>query len=85
MLGRHNITVYADEAERCVGAMRQLLATRDMEFPEQCYWVGAISALQALLSIDMPDDYQKFVAALQLHFTGEQPGELVVLEDEDKE
>ena len=85
MLGRHNVTVYADEAERCVGAMRQLMAKRDMCAEEECYWMGAIATLQALLSIDMPDDYQKFVAALQLHFTGEQPGELVELEKEDKE
>lgn len=75
MLGRHNITVYADEAERCVGAMRTLMKTREMEFPEQCYWIGAIFALERLLAVDMPDDHVAFVAAMQLHFTGEAPEE----------
>lgn len=81
MLGRHNITIYADEAQRCIGGIRQLMATHDMGDLEQGYWLGAIMTLDRLLCVDMPDNYQAFIAALQLHFTGEMPGEIVELEE----
>ena len=81
MLGRHNVTIYADEAERCIGGIRQLMSTREMDFSEQCYWTGVLFTLEKLLSTSLPDDYKAFIAAMQLHFTGELPGEIVELKE----
>lgn len=84
MLGRHNVTVYADEMERCVGGIRQMLAKSEgMTYAEECYWMGSLFTLERLLSTSLPDDWQAFIASMKLHFTGEVPGELET--DNDKE
>lgn len=84
MLGRHNITIYADELERCIGGIRQMLAqgTDGMTYEEECYWMGALFTLERLLSTSLPDDWKAFIAAMKMHFTGEMPGNLI---DESKE
>ena len=85
MLGRHNVTLYADEVERCIGGIRRLASTREMGETEQAYWMGAVLALEHVMRIDIPDNWQAFIAAMQLCFTGEQPGELVEENQTDKE
>lgn len=68
MLGRHNITLYADELERCMGDARRLVdgaASADAA----CYWLGALNTLTLLWRPDMPDDHVAMVAALGVHFT----------------
>ena len=78
MLGRHNITIYADEMERCIGGIRKMMAQSDgMTHEELCFWMGSLFTLERLLSTSLPDDWQAFIAALQLHFTGELPGQLI--------
>ena len=79
MLGRHNVTLYADEVERCIGGISKLTTTKEMEFAEECYWLGAKFCLENILRVDIPDNYQAFIAAMQLHFSGEQPGEVIEL------
>lgn len=81
MLGRHNITVYADEAERCIGGIKQLAANAEWTDTERAYWTGVTNTLLLLLSSTLPDNYQAFIAAMQLHFTGEVPGETIKLEE----
>lgn len=70
MLGRHNITVYADELERAIGAMRIYDLKADLLPEEASYWLGAVNALSAIRDYDMPDDWQALVAALKLRFDG---------------
>lgn len=69
MLGRHNITIYADELERCIGSLK--LAANETGDMEGCYFLGARNALELLYSPDMPDNATAFVAALKLHFEEE--------------
>lgn len=85
MLGRHNVTIYADEMERCIGGIRQMLSqsTDGMTYEEECFWMGSLFTLERLLSTSLPDDWQAFIAAMKLHFTGEIPGKLI--DDPDKE
>ncbi|HAM15894.1 MAG TPA: hypothetical protein DCP91_08570 [Eggerthellaceae bacterium] len=85
MLGRHNVTIYADEAERCIGLVSILGKKQEWTETERAYWAGVTNTMLLLMSTSLPDDAQAFVAALKLHFTGEQPGELVEENQTDKE
>lgn len=68
MLGRHNITIYADELERCIGLCKRILKDEELQDEERAYWLGAQNALERIHSYDLPDDATAFVAALKLHF-----------------
>lgn len=67
MLGRHNITIYADELERCIG-MCKLTLDSDLSESEKAYWLGAMNALERIHSYDLPDDATAFVASMKLHW-----------------
>lgn len=68
MLGRHNITVYADELERCIGSCRLLLKREGITDGEYCYWLGVLFTLEQLHGYSMPDDAEQFINVMQLHF-----------------
>ena len=72
-MGYHNITLRANEIERCIGGIRQMLNTdEDMEPSERLYWIGAAFALMAISETDLPEDHIAFIAALKLHFQPEE-------------
>lgn len=68
MLGRHNMTIYADELERTIGAIGIVEETHEMGEREAAYWQGARHALRLLLATDMPNDHAAFVAAMKMHW-----------------